>query len=86
MVERLIAAAEQVDAVLPDGPGIEEVVGDKDITATRPWWRWPGKVKLDVVLAPVQLGEHPADVVATIALHFQDERGGAPLGIRRVPA
>ena len=29
MVETLIAAAEQVDAVLPDGPGIEEVVGDK---------------------------------------------------------
>ena len=29
MVETLIAAAEQVDAVLPDGPGIKEVVGDK---------------------------------------------------------
>ena len=29
MVETLIAAAEQVDAVLPDGPGIEDVVGDK---------------------------------------------------------
>ena len=29
MVETLIAAAEQVEAVLPDGPGIEEVVGDK---------------------------------------------------------
>ena len=29
MVETLIAAAEQVDAVLPDRPGIEEVVGDK---------------------------------------------------------
>ena len=29
MVETLIAAAEQVDAVLPDGPGIEEVVGDE---------------------------------------------------------
>ena len=29
MVETLIAAAAQVDAVLPDGPGIEEVVGDK---------------------------------------------------------
>ena len=29
MVETLIAAAEQVDAVLPEGPGIEEVVGDK---------------------------------------------------------
>ena len=29
MVETLIAAAEQVDTVLPDGPGIEEVVGDK---------------------------------------------------------
>ena len=28
MVETLIAAAEQVEAVLPDGPGIEEVVGD----------------------------------------------------------
>ena len=30
MVETLIAAAEQVEAVQPDGPGIEEVVGDKD--------------------------------------------------------
>ena len=29
MVETLIAAAEQVDAVLPDGPGIEDVVGEK---------------------------------------------------------
>ena len=29
MVETLIAADEPVDAVLPDGPGIEEVVGDK---------------------------------------------------------
>ena len=29
MVEMLITAAEQVEAVLPDGPGIEEVVGDK---------------------------------------------------------
>ena len=29
MVETLIAAAEQMESVLPDGPGIEEVVGDK---------------------------------------------------------
>ncbi len=29
MVETLTAAPEPVDAVLPDGPGIEEVVGDK---------------------------------------------------------
>ena len=29
MVETLIATAERVDAVLPDGPGIKEVVGDK---------------------------------------------------------
>ena len=29
MVETLIAAAEQVEAVLRDGPGIEDVVGDK---------------------------------------------------------
>ena len=29
MVETLIAAAEQVESVQPDGPGIEEVVGDK---------------------------------------------------------
>ena len=29
MVETLIAAAEQVESVLPDGPGIKEVVGDK---------------------------------------------------------
>ena len=29
MVETLIAAAEQVEAVQPDGPGIEKVVGDK---------------------------------------------------------
>ena len=29
MVETLIAAAEQVETVQPDGPGIEEVVGDK---------------------------------------------------------
>ena len=29
MVETLIAAAEQMESVLPDGPGIEDVVGDK---------------------------------------------------------
>ena len=29
MVETLIAAAEQMESVLPDGPGIKEVVGDK---------------------------------------------------------
>ena len=29
MVETLIAAADRVDAVLPHGPGIKEVVGDK---------------------------------------------------------
>ena len=44
------------------------------------------KGQLDVVLAPVQLGQHPADVVAKIALHFQDQRRRAPLGIRRLPA
>ena len=38
--------------------------------------------QLDVVVGAAQLGEHPADVVANIALHFKDERGGAPLGIR----
>ena len=32
------------------------------------------RTQLDVVLAPAQLGEHPADVVAKIALHFQDQR------------
>ena len=34
----------------------------------------------------VQLGEHPADVVAKIAFDFKDQRRRAPLGIRRVPA
>ena len=42
--------------------------------------------QLDVVVGAAQLGEHPADVVAKITLHFQDQRGGAPLGIRRLPA
>ena len=32
------------------------------------------------------LGQHPADVVAKIALHFKDQRRRAPLGIRRLPA
>ena len=32
-IETLIAAAEQVEVVRPDGDGIEEVVGDKAITA-----------------------------------------------------
>ena len=31
--------------------------------------------QLDVVAASVQLGQHPADVVARIAFDFQDERG-----------
>ena len=42
--------------------------------------------QLNVVLASVQLGQHPADVVAKIALHFKDERRRPPLGIRGVPA
>ena len=42
--------------------------------------------QLDVVLAPVQLGEHPADVVAKIALHFKDQRRRAPRGIVGLPA
>ena len=44
------------------------------------------ETQLDVVLASVQLGQHPTDVVAKIALHFQDQRRRAPLGIRRLPA
>ena len=32
-------AAEQVELVQPDGPGVEEVVADKGTTATRRWWR-----------------------------------------------
>ena len=36
MIETLIVAAEQVQAVQPDGPAIEEAVGDKATTATRP--------------------------------------------------
>ena len=35
MVETLIAAAEQVEAVQPDGPGIEDVVCDKDVVGDK---------------------------------------------------
>ena len=35
MVETLIAAAEQIEAVQPEGPGIEEVVGDKGYHSNR---------------------------------------------------
>ena len=38
------------------------------------------------VSASVQLGQHPADVVAQIAFDFQDERGRSPRGIVRLPA
>ena len=42
MVETVIAAAEQVEAVLPTEPGMAEVVADKGYpTATRRWWTWP---------------------------------------------
>ncbi len=44
------------------------------------------KTQLDVVVGAAQLGEHSADVVANISLHFEDQRGGAPLGIVRLPA
>ena len=40
------------------------------------------ETQLDVVAASVQPGQHRADVVAKIALHFKDKCGGAPLGIR----
>ena len=35
MVETLIAAAEQMESVLPDGPGIEEVASEHSETAAR---------------------------------------------------
>ena len=38
LVETLIAAAAQVEAVQPDGSGIEELVGDKGYHRTRRWW------------------------------------------------
>ena len=37
--ETLTMAAEQVEAVQPNGDGVEEVIADKDSTATRRWWR-----------------------------------------------
>ena len=36
--ETLTMAAELVEAVHPDGDGVEEVVADKGTTATRRWW------------------------------------------------
>ena len=41
MLETLVTAAEQVDAVQPAGTGIAELVCDKGTTATRCWSRWP---------------------------------------------
>ena len=43
------------------------------------------ETQLDVVVAPAQFGQHGADVVTKIALHFKDERGGAPVGIAGLP-
>ena len=40
MVETLITAAEQVEAVLPDG-AVTEVVGDKGYHSNETWLRWP---------------------------------------------
>ena len=37
-IETLIEAAEQVEAVRPDGEGIEEVVGDKGYHSNQRWW------------------------------------------------
>ncbi len=42
--------------------------------------------QLDVVAFASNLGEYAADVVTEIALHFQDERGRSPCGIRGLPA
>ena len=44
------------------------------------------KTQFDVVVGAAQLGEHSADIVAKIALHFEDGRGHAPFGIVGVPA
>ena len=44
------------------------------------------ETQLDVVVAAAQLGQHPADVVAKVALDFQDERGRSALGIVGLPA
>ena len=44
------------------------------------------KTQLDVIVGAAQISEHSADVVAKIALHFEDERGHAPLGIVGLPA
>ena len=40
MVETLVTAAEQVEAVLPAGRGVAEWSGTRAITATRRWSRW----------------------------------------------
>ena len=44
------------------------------------------ETQLDVVAFAVQLGEHPADVVAKITFHFKDERGRSALGTVGLPA
>ena len=37
--ETLTTAAEQVEAVQPDGAGVEEVVADKGYHSDKSWWR-----------------------------------------------
>ena len=41
MIETLVTAAEQVDAVLPAGTGIADWCATRATTATRRWSRWP---------------------------------------------
>ena len=43
------------------------------------------KTQLYVVVGAAQLDQHPADVVAIIALHFKDERRHAAVGIVGLP-
>ena len=75
------------EELIPEG---RHGVGQRVRIELRRAERIPGypavEAQFQVVLLAARLGEHPADVVTKIALHFEHERGHAPLGILGVPA
>ena len=75
MVETLVTAAEQVEAVLPAGGGIAEVVGDRATTATRRWSRWPTSGFAATCRSRIYLG---GEARGRPSRRFLDRAAGAP--------
>ena len=82
--ERFFPLAEEL--IQEGRHGVGERVGIEPPRAERIPGHAARHAQFEVVILAAHVGEHPADVVTQIPLHFEHDRRRAPLGIRRVPA